>query len=454
MAHKNKRGDVRGIFESGKRVSFPAGCVGDALMIVFRRWMMGFSFLWCFSFSGQASDLEQEGTRPPSYLALRGISLEDPQTWPPVQEISLPSEQKVHALRFDFCPEETGYSVFLEGPAFSDEILTLAEGKVPLGASVTLHQTYVIEGQPTFIHCTLGSPAEKQGKMRIHTVSSPYTIVFLTNPHRLSLEIGEEGDPSLFGILESREGSLFVGMDHYAPLHPQFQMLPPDDAPSFSFQAIDNIQGGIYAPHGKIVLSATQGSIFNGRAVLAEGSVTTQVPFHYLDGGSINTTGQVTHRFYTGGNGSFMHCKDELQLFAHTIQNPYNVLSSERLDIWLGYFESTLQHRGFLKGRNLWVGARSFDIRQETTYCEERRGYHYPPGSFIKYRSHALAIPRFIPVSDTYPTADFFGDLYWCCDDLYTNHPQSWSAVFRYKGKEYLSNYDRTGPMKIHVDRQ
>lgn len=385
-----------------------------------------------------ASDTDGDLSKMPSLLSMQNISLEDPETWPHKQDIEVDMGGVTPTLRLDFDNEHQGLNVWLQGKNFGDTVKDLEEKYIKPNQPIQIDKTYVINGHPTFVKLMIDSTEAYPYKVNIERLSSPYSIAMLVRiQNKVFLQNGV--DQTTFGLIESRDGSIFIGMNPSAPLC-EFGVIPPTTAPHFSFGTIDNEWGALFAPKGKIVMAAVEGRIINGRAIQLGGKTTTVLS-------ALGHNVPINHKFYQGGNGSFMFSKQELQLYAHCIQNNYNKLLSN-FDIWLGYFESTIKHKGYLKaGRNLWVGARSLDLTQdrETPYVEVRGKL----GSCL----NAVVLSGHIgevSLSDHYPEAEIGGDVYMNCDDVYTNHPVDWTSVFRWKGQGYHQGYNGQGLMKIH----
>jgi|GEM_PF-5198416 len=300
-----------------------------------------------------------------------------------------------------------------------------------------LERTFVVNGQPHFVKFSI----DPTFKITIERISTPLHF-YMTTTTPIVVQNGI--DDQTFGIIESRGGSVFLGVrkdampGYQKPGDCTFNPTDPE-LNACSFSQFYNIYGGAYAPKGKLLIAARE-AISNGHGIETELTTT-------FISKTLNVSKSHTHKFYTGGNGSFMRSLSGMMLNSKYISNLYNDFEVYGGDIILqGPPGSTVRITGNVKTpTNMWVMTGQYDLRQE------REDIITPP-SYIVGGSAKIGE---ISLSHNYPRITMGWDHYLRCDTVHVNHPSGgWQPYIVKVGDghpEYSSNYGMTGAMSIRV---
>jgi hypothetical protein len=387
-----------------------------------------------------AMDEQQVEPKLATYLWRHNIDLTDNDTWPNKQVIDIDPNISFHAIRLKCDPTARKFTLSLEKESFGDVIIDLLTGEINNAHPFSIEHTFIIKEQPYFLKFSVNP----EFKVTFERVSTPISF-YMTSTNPI---VVQNGGDDIFGLIESRNGSIFLGARKdvltgyqqagdctFKPIDPELLIC--------SFSQFDNNYGGVFAPEGKILVSA-QNSISNGKGIETE--VTTlfthqviNVTFSQTRNPSLNRT----HKFYMGGNGSFMRCLSRMMLNSNYISNLYNDLEVTGGDILLqGPRTATIKITGNVNTpTNMWVMAGCYDVRQD------REDVMSPSFPGIKVGE--------ISLSHNYPKITMGWDHYIRCDNVYINHPSGgWQPHIVKVGssKEYGSNYDMSAKMSIKVD--
>jgi hypothetical protein len=378
---------------------------------------------------------EQQQVEPKlaTYLWRHNIDLTDDDTWPNKQIIALDANANPYALRFKCDLSAKKFTLSLEKESFGNALVDLLTGSISDIATLPLEHTFVVDGQPHFIKFSIDST-----KITLERISTPLHF-YMTVATPIVVQNGI--DDQAFGIIESRGGSVFLGVRKdvmTGKSNPGDCRFNPTD-PELSvcaFSQFNNVYGGVYVPKGKLLI-ATHDSISNGHGI------TTQITTTFVCK-SVGVTKEQTHPFYIGGNGSFMRSLSGMMLNSRYISNLYNEIEVYEEDmVFQGPPSSNIRITGNIKtSGNMWIMANQYDVRQE----RQDVIIHLPYAGSLRGGE--------ISLSHSYPYIKMSGHHHIRCDYVYINHPSGgWQPhiVDVPCGKESSSNYNNNGNMVIRL---
>ena len=208
-----------------------------------------------------ATEKKQEESEFTTLLGYHQINLEVPETWPQEQLVPVTTNINPHTLRIKLDPAAHKFSIDLAKENVEDVITNLMAETLNPQASLALDHTFVINGQPSFIKCSV----DYSQNMVIERISTNFNLsIFGTSPTTLHNGIDEK----TFGIIESRSGSVLLGVNAN---YDTFDYIPGKAGVQFNpnehrLQGFSNTYGGVFAPKGKILINAKD-YIGNGRAL-------------------------------------------------------------------------------------------------------------------------------------------------------------------------------------------
>ncbi len=373
---------------------------------------------------------QQPEERMGTLLSSHGININQEDEWPNPQIITLDVNENPYALRFKCDPSQRKFDLSLEKEDFGSVITNLLSVNTADVDVLSLEHTFVIKGQPHFIKFSI----DPTFKVTLERISTPLHF-YMTTTTPIVVQNGI--DDQTFGIVESRGGSVFLGLrkdvmtGFQNPGDCRFN--PTNSELSIcAFSQFDNIYGGVYAPKGKILL-ATHDSISNGHGI------ETQVTTAFVSN-SLNMTKNHAHKFYTGGNGSFMRSLSGMILNSKYITNFYNEIEVYGGDTILqGPPGSTIRITGNVKtSGGMWIMANHYDLRQERE-CVLTQSSAVIGGT--------LRLGE-VSLSHGYPYVKMSGDHNLRCDYVHLNHPSGgWQPHIADVpcGREFSSDYNGNG---------
>jgi hypothetical protein len=378
---------------------------------------------------------EQLEVRLGTLLSRHGINIKQEETWPDKQIIALDANAHPYALRFKCDPSQKKFALSLEKEAFGEVIVDLLAGNIPDIATPPVEHTFVVNGEPHFIKFDI----DPTFKVTLERISTPLHF-YMTTTAPIIVQNGI--DEQIFGIIESREGSILLGvrkdvmLGYNALGDCTFKPADPELS-TCALSLFNNNYGGVYAPKGKLLIAAHD-SISNGHGIQ------TQVTTTFVSK-SANITKDHNHKFYTGGNGSFMQGLLGIMLNSRYISNLYNEIEAYGGDIVLqGPQSSFTRITGNVKtSGNMWIMTNQYDLRQDREDVSIQNSYWVT----------GLRVGE-VSLSHGYPYVKMEGHHHIRCDYVHINHPSGgWQphiADVPY-GRESTSNYNNNGGMIIKV---